>query len=180
MTSSTQLGERRRQAIALSYIAALYSAANDGGKAEQYYRQAAGVYGGDPALSLTLRNNRGNVLLALERYNEAGAEYLEAIKIARQLKDPLIEARVLGNLARAQVDENQLDAAERTLTRGFALAPGSDAKGFRQQLLATSAYVALQRGDLKRAKRLITQGIRRRGPDRDCGCFPARRISMPI
>lgn len=154
-----RVGDRRGQAMALQNIGVLYSAANDEARAERYYRQANEVYDGDPALSLSLHNRRGNVLLVLERYAEAEAEYRQALNIARQLDSPMLEARVLGNLARTQVEAGELDAAEQTLARGFALARGPGAQGFRQQLLATASRVALDRGDLPRARSLITQAF---------------------
>ncbi|MCW3845632.1 ATP-binding protein [Sphingomonas sp. LB-2] len=154
-----QLGDKRSMSLANYYLGGLYSAANDNAKAEQYYAAAAEVYDGDPMLSLTLHNNRGNVLLVLERYVEAAAEYGKAIEIARQLGKPLLEARVLGNLARSQVEARNYDDAEATLARGFALTRGADALGFRQQLLATAARVAMERGDLPKARRLVTQAF---------------------
>jgi len=154
-----QLGEKRSMSLANYYLGGLYSAANDNSQAEKYYAAAAEVYDGDPMLSLTLHNNRGNVLLSLERYLEADAEYGKALAIARQLGKPLLEARVLGNLARSQVEARKLDAAEATLARGFALTRGADGLGFRQQLLATAARVAMERGDLPKAKRLIMQAF---------------------
>jgi signal transduction histidine kinase len=153
------LNERRSMSLAKYYLGGLYSAANDNSKAEQYYAEAAAIYDGDPMLSLTLHNNRGNVLLAAERYDEAEAEYGKAIQIAQELGKPLLEARILGNLARSQVEARKLDAAEATLARGFALTRGADALGFRQQLLATAARVAMDRGDLPKARRLITQAF---------------------
>lgn len=147
--------EPRRQAVALQNIGALYSVANDDGRAEQYYRQAAELYDGDPALSLSLRNRRGNILATLGRHAEAEKEYEAALAIARQLDMPLLEARVLVNLARNQVDLRQLDAADRTLARGFKLVRGADADLLRRHLLATAARLAASRGDKARAVRLI-------------------------
>ena len=153
------LGEKRSMSLANYYLGGLYSAANDNLQAEKYYAAAAEAYDGDPMLSLTLHNNRGNVLLVLERYDEADGEYAKAIAIARQLGNPLLEARILSNLARSQVENGKLDAADATLARGFSLTRGSEALGFRQQMLATAARVAMKRGDLPKAKRLITEAF---------------------
>ncbi|HUS17765.1 MAG TPA: tetratricopeptide repeat protein, partial [Chloroflexia bacterium] len=101
--------EPRSQAIALQNIGALYSVATDDRRAEQYYRQAAEIYDGDPALLLSLRNRRGNILATLGRFDEAGKEYEAALAIARQLDGPLLEARVLVNLARNQVKLRHFD-----------------------------------------------------------------------
>ena len=123
-----ELKEARSEAIALQNIGALYSGANDAKSAAKYYQQASDAFSGDPMLSLSLHNSRGNVLLVLERYDEAEAEYQKALDIARSLGKPLLEARLLGNLARAQVEAGELDIAERTLAQGFALARGEDAR----------------------------------------------------
>ena len=154
-----QLGEKRSMSLANYYLGGLYSAANDNSQAEKYYAAAAEVYNGDPMLSLTLHNNRGNVLLSLERYAEAEAEYGKALAIARELDKPRLEALILGNVARSQVEAGKLEAAEATLARGFTLTRGTDALGFRQPLLATAARVAMERGDLPKARRLITQAF---------------------
>ncbi|WP_228275278.1 ATP-binding protein [Stakelama tenebrarum] len=154
-----QLGERRSQAIALQSIGALYVAANDDNRAERYYRQAAETYDGDAALSLSLHNRRGNVLLTMERHDEAEVEYRKAIEAARIMKEPLLEARVLGNLARNQAEARRLDAADRTLARALSLIRGTHVEGFRQQLLATEARVAYYRGDYAKARSLILRAF---------------------
>lgn len=151
------LRDRRSEAVALQNLGALYSSANDDARAERYYKQAAEAFTGDPLLSLTIHNRRGNVLLTLERYQEAEAEYLAALKIARSLNKPLTEARVLANLARNQVEARQLDAADRTIERGFALTRTEDAVGLRRSLLATAARLAADRGDLAKAERFIRE-----------------------
>jgi signal transduction histidine kinase/Tfp pilus assembly protein PilF len=149
--------EPRSQAIALQNIASLYQSANDSERAQNYYRQAAETYDGDPMLSLSLYNNRGNVLMVLERYGEAAADFQKALEIAQQLDKPLLEARVLSNLARTRVDLKQFDAADRTLARGFELATGSDADSLRRQLFATAARLADDRGDYRRAGAMIRE-----------------------
>ncbi|MDV3457482.1 ATP-binding protein [Sphingomonas sp. HF-S4] len=152
-----QLREPRSQAIALQNIGALYSAATDDHRAEQYYRQAAELYSGDLALTLSLHNSRGNVLARLERSTEAEREYEAALAAARQLEKPLLEARILVNLARNQVDLKRYDAADRTLVRGFKLVRDADADLLRRHLLATAARLASQRGDKAAALRLIDE-----------------------
>ena len=152
-----QVKEPRSQAIALQNIALLYYDANDNARAERYFQQAAEAYSGDPALSLSLHNNRGNVLLTLERYADAEAEYRKGIQVAQAEKDPLLEARVLVNLARSQIDLKRFDAADATLQRGFALIRDEDAPILRRHLLASAARLAADRGDYARAAQLIRE-----------------------
>jgi signal transduction histidine kinase len=152
-----RLGQTRGQAMALQNIASLYHTAGDDVRAERYYRQAAETFGSDPMLSLSLHNNRGNVLLALERYGEAETEFQRAMAVARSLNNPLLEARVLVNLARTQVDLKQFDGAQRTLDRAFRITGASDAPLLRRHLLATAARMAADQGDYAKAARLIRE-----------------------
>jgi signal transduction histidine kinase/CheY-like chemotaxis protein len=148
--------EPRSQAIALQNIGALYSVANDDDRAQQYYRQASELYDGDPALSLSLHNSRGNVLVRDDKgLAEAEREYEAALAIARQLEKPLLEARILVNLARNQVELKHFEAADRTLARGFKLVQDADSDLLRRQLLATAARLAFDRGEKAKAVRLI-------------------------
>jgi signal transduction histidine kinase/CheY-like chemotaxis protein len=150
-----EVHEPRSQAMALQSIGSLYSTASDHNRAERYYRQAALAYSGDPLLSLALHNRRGNVLLVLERYREADAEYEAAVALARKLGKPMLEARILDNLARSQVEARNITAAKVTLARAFSLANGSDASGLRRLLSATAAKLANEEGDTKAAAALI-------------------------
>ncbi|RYD87352.1 MAG: tetratricopeptide repeat protein, partial [Sphingomonadales bacterium] len=150
-----EVKEPRSQAIALQTIGTLYNAANDGERAEQYYRQAAEAYDDDPVLSFTLHNNRGNVLSTLERHSEAEKEYQAALAVARALKKPLLEARILVNLARNQIDLERYDAASASVARAFELIRGADAEMLRRTLLATAARLASDQGNQSRAVQLI-------------------------
>lgn len=150
-----EVHELRSQAIALHSIGALYSTANDDNRAERYYRQASLLYSGDDLLSLTLHNSRGNVLLLLERYAEANTEYRAAVNYARRLGKPILEARILDNLARSQIEARNLPEAQATLDRAFALTTGRDAMGLRRLLDATAAKLANDQGEMGRAAALI-------------------------
>ncbi|MET3712547.1 signal transduction histidine kinase [Sphingomonas trueperi] len=150
-----QLHEVRSQALALQSIGSLYVIARDDHRAERYFRQASLLYGGDDILSLSLHNSRGNVLLVLERYREADAEYTEAVRLARKLGKPVLEARILDNLARSQIEARDLRSAQATLDRAFALAKGGDAGGLERLLNATAAKLAKDEGNLQRAAALI-------------------------
>ncbi|WP_294256424.1 ATP-binding protein [uncultured Sphingomonas sp.] len=150
-----QLREVRSQALALQSIGSLYVVAHDDHRAERYFRQASLLYGGDDILSLSLHNSRGNVLLVLERYREADAEYTEAVRLARKLGKPVLEARILDNLARSQIEARDLRSAHATLDRAFALAKGGDAGGLERLLKSTAAKLAKDEGNLPRAAALI-------------------------
>ncbi|OAN66610.1 hypothetical protein A7X12_10815 [Sphingomonas sp. TDK1] len=160
-----QLHEVRSQALALQSIGSLYAIANDDSRAERYFRQASLLYSADDVLSLTLHNSRGNVLLVLERYREADAEYEAAIALARKLGKPMLEARVLDNLARSQVEAGNVAAAKITLDRAFSIARGREAAGLRRLLNATAAQLANEEG--KKAQAVAKIGQTFKGLDLD-------------
>ena len=151
------LHEPRSQALALQSIGSLYVTARDDSRAERYFRQAALLYSGDDLLSLTLHNSRGNVLLVLERYGEANAEYAKAVLLARKLGTRILEARILDNMARNQIEARDLKGARETLDRAFSLASGNEAAGLRRLLNASAAKLANDAGDPVRAAQLIGQ-----------------------
>ncbi|RYD51575.1 MAG: histidine kinase [Sphingomonadales bacterium] len=154
-----EVKETRSQAIALQTIGTLYFSANDGARAEEYLRQAAELYDGDPVLSFTLHNNRGNVLATLERHAEAEKEYQSALNIARQMGKPLLEARILVNLARNEIDLEYYDVAKRSLAAGFERIRGEDVDMLRRSMLATAARLAEEQGDEPRALQLIREAF---------------------
>ena len=115
-------GEARSQAIALYNIGSIYQDARDYGKVLQYFAQAAEAFPGDAVLVLTAHNNIGNAYRAQGKLPEAIAEFETALKQARGMKSPLLEAHVLTNLALTRMDAGELDAAQTRLTEAEALA----------------------------------------------------------
>lgn len=148
--------EARSQSIALQTIATLYQEANDLVSADKYFKQASEVYQGDPQLQLFLYNNRGNVLLRLDRAAAAEAQYRRALAVARQLRSEQPLPLILANLARSLVDQKKSVAAERAIREGLAIAARSGKKP-DPRLLATGAIAASQRNDLQRARSLVEQ-----------------------
>jgi signal transduction histidine kinase/CheY-like chemotaxis protein/predicted negative regulator of RcsB-dependent stress response len=153
------VGEKRSQSITLQTIATLYTQANDFASADKYFRQASEIYEGDPRLSLFLYNNRGNVLLRLERNAEASAQYRRALAVARSLGNEAILPPILANLARSLISEEKLDEADAVIAEAMAIVRRSDGKGPEAQLLAISADSAYHRGQLGRARTLIERSF---------------------
>ena len=152
-------GEKRSQSLALQTIAMLYMDAKDLASADKYLGQAAEVYAGDPRLSLFLYNNRGNVLLQMDRADAAIAQYRKALPIVRTLDSPVLEARILGNIARALISEKKLDEADAAINDAKGILRGVDDKGAEGQLLAIAAESAYQRGNLIQARALIERSF---------------------
>lgn len=149
-------GERRSRAIVLQDIGSIYWEAGDYPRVLDYFRQSEEVFADDPALLMTMRNNRAEVLRTMGRHVEAERDYLAALKDARAFESPTLEARILTNLAVAQARAGKLDAAERSARSGLRLARG-DAAEWRPFLVGALAEVAALRGANASAVNLLDQ-----------------------
>lgn len=153
------IGDPRRQAIALSCIASLYREGRDFASSEKYFRQAAEIYAGDPLIELSMRNNRGNVLRQMERFDDAISEYQRALTLADKLNSDLLRVRVYTNIARNQLEKGDLPAGEETLRRALAMSATGEARSWRPQVLALMANAAFMHKDYAGAGRLIGQAF---------------------
>ena len=150
-------GVRKGQATALLCIAGLYGDATDYTSSLKYLNRAAAVRPTEPFLLLSIYNNRASSLLELARYPEAEADYRHALVVAAQMHGALLEARVLGNLARVRLKRGDVDGAGQDVERALALTARPDAAAGRLPLVAIAAQVALQRHDYARAAALIRE-----------------------
>ncbi|KQS01603.1 histidine kinase [Sphingomonas sp. Leaf357] len=160
------IGETRSRAIALLSIALLYQEAEDYQNALKYYDQALDVYRGDPQILYAIYNNRANALKELGRLTDAEGQFRKALELARELKSPAMEARVLSNIARGQLLSGQLAAADRTIAQGFVVAGGPEAAVARDQFWVLAANSAFRRGDMPEAVKLITRSFSGIDPDK--------------
>jgi diguanylate cyclase (GGDEF)-like protein len=149
-----KLGEARGQAMALQNIGSLYYDARDYDRSLRYYDQAQSAYKDDPAVTVSLHNNRANALKDMGRFSEAEREYGAAMKIARTMESPLLEVHILSNIASAQFMDGQLKKAENSVAQGLRLARGA-AQEEQPFLLGTSAQILFARGDAVNAAPLI-------------------------
>ncbi|WP_374128268.1 ATP-binding protein [Sphingomonas sp. 28-62-11] len=154
------LGETRSQAIALQQIASLYREADDFETAMKYDSQSAEIYKGDFGLEISNFNNRGNYLVENERFAEAEAQYRLALQVAGKMKSPILQARILRNIARTQLRAGKLAAADRTIATGMRLTSTGEGQAWRDQILAIAAQAALQRGQFQRAAAAISATFR--------------------
>ncbi|QIG52927.1 EAL domain-containing protein [Altererythrobacter sp. BO-6] len=150
------LGEKRSEAIVLQHIGSLYSDARDYERVLRYYRQATATFPEDDALSLSAHNNKGNALKELGRFEEAEEEFRSALKIAEKMESPLLEARILNNIASVQMARGRLAAAEETANTVMAIAR-RDAPEWVPFINGVRSQIALARGDLKRAEAYLSQ-----------------------
>ena len=150
-----QAHEPRQQSLALQNIGSLYNDARDYQNALRYEQQALESYAGEPALELTAYNTRGNALIELGQSRAAVVEYRKALVAARKMASPMLETRVLQNLARSQANSGEYDAAETTLNAAYAIARNGPAAAWRPALDGVAALVALRRNRLDQAHMLI-------------------------
>lgn len=152
-------GDRRGQAMALLSIGSLYRQGADYESALRYYGQAIDTYDADPPLLVSLLNNRGNVLTEMKRNGAALRDFQRALEQARRMENPVFEARILGNLARAQRAAGQGDAAWASVTRGMAIARAAESRQLLDQLRTLAARVAVDRGEAALARRLVDEAF---------------------
>jgi signal transduction histidine kinase len=152
-------GEARAQAMALQDIGNLYLEAQDYARVRSYYSQSHDAYASDPWLNLATYNNRGEAYRGEKRFAEAENEYKLALTAARELKSPLLQARILTNLADTQADVGKLEQASRTLVSADALVADGEGAGWRPFVLGVRARIAAKRGDDAGAGRLLTQSF---------------------
>ncbi len=151
-----KLGEARSEAIILQNLGSLYYDARDYESVLRYHEQANATFTGDPALTISSHNNRGNAYKEMGRFADAEKEYGLAITLARTMKSNFLEAGILANIASAQFQAGKLDKASRTISQGLTLATGT-AQEWRPSLYGTGAQIALARGDALGAERQISK-----------------------
>ncbi|GAA4027664.1 hypothetical protein GCM10022281_02940 [Sphingomonas rosea] len=165
------LGEARSQSIMLQNIASLYQDARDFPRALNYLGQAEDVYSQDPALSLALHNNRGNAYRDMGEHARAEGEFRKALIEARAMQSPLLEARIISNIAATQLDQGQLTKAAATIDQGLAIRASAAAE-WRPFLWGLKARLADRRGD--QAQALVMLGRTFAGVDLAQSTMPFR------
>jgi signal transduction histidine kinase len=145
----------RGQAVALQHISAMYFEAGDFDNALRYGQQSIDAYSVEPGLLLSAYNNQGNALFELGRFPQAETAYRRALDAAVKLGSPVLQTRILQNLAQAQAKAGNYQAASETLDRGFALARTQPAAQWRPALYGTAALIAFRQHELDRAASLI-------------------------
>ena len=141
------IGEARSESITLQGIASLYSDARQYERAIEYFQHALERYQ-DPALGLSANNNIANALTQLQRYDEAGAAFEQALDIAREMDSTSLQARILENLAIMQVRAGRYDAAERSIDQAFQFVSGASDLEWVRFFWGVRAQIAFARGDL--------------------------------
>jgi len=152
-------GAQRGQAVALQSIGSIYADAHDYDNALRYFQQSLDVSANDPNLLLSAYNNVGNTLFELKRYQGAAASFGQALGIARQLNNQLLQAQILRNLAATRAEAKQFAPAEASLNEAFRISNNGPAASSRAALYAVAARVALRQRQLDRAADLIKRAL---------------------
>lgn len=152
-------GVTRSQAIALQDLGQIYWEAGDYERTLSYYERAAELYDDDPGLALGNRNNMGETYKMLGRFTEAEEQYQLALEAARELDSPVLETRILSNIALVQIEEGKLAEASRTINRALALARTGEAANWRNFIYGVQARLAYARGDKAGAARYLDQAF---------------------
>lgn len=150
-----QLGDDRNRARSLQQVGSIYTDAHDYQRALDFYERAGEAYGGDPSVDLARLNNMGNAYRELGRYAEAEEGYREALRIAEEMNSPLLQSRILTNIAWVQLKDNRIDEAEATTRAGLALSQNGAPLGWEPFLWGVQAQIAFVREDYGRAATLI-------------------------
>jgi signal transduction histidine kinase/CheY-like chemotaxis protein len=159
-----RIGDRRGQAMALIFIAWLYTEAMDQTTALKYYDQAIDIYGTEPSLSISIYNNRATAFSELKNYKQALVEFNTALLLAKSLKSAPLMAQVYANIALLQLLAGNLSDADRAIQAGMWLTADRETSGSKAGIIAISAQLALQRGQVSRAVALITTALAELGP----------------
>jgi signal transduction histidine kinase len=141
-----RVGNARSQSQALQGLGSIYGKAHDFGREISYYRKASQVYSGDPALLLSAANNLGFAQQQLGRYDEAVADFRNALKIAQSLRSPFLEGTILTNLAFVYAKQEDLANAEQAADRAMRLVQKSGDRDSARFVWGVKAEIDYRRG----------------------------------
>ena len=150
-----RLGQSRSEAIALQDIGNLYLEAGDFERVRRYYSQSLEAFDDDPWLNLATYNNRGQAYREEGKLDLAEAEYRLALGSARKLESPLLEARILTNLADAQIEAGRIAPAQATITAAARLVESGEGVGWRPFVYGVRAKIAARSGEYREAGALF-------------------------
>jgi signal transduction histidine kinase/tetratricopeptide (TPR) repeat protein len=143
-----KLGIARSQSLALLGLGDLYEKARDFVREIRYYREAAQIYSGDPAIALAAANNLGFAYEQMARYEQAVPRFEQALGIATSLKSPILQASILNNLAISYARLLRLPEAERAANRALMLAGKVDVDGEARFSWGARAEIEYRRGNV--------------------------------
>lgn len=151
----TQLGETRSQAIVLQCIGSIYNEARSFDQALEYYERAVEIYPSDPSLELSAANNSANTLKELKRYEASIASFNRALEIGVEMGSPLLQGRILTNIASVQVMKGDLDAAEVSANKALQQLKEAGDQNWSKFIWGIKADIFLARKNTNKAVEFI-------------------------
>ena len=148
---------KRSQAIALQDIGQIYFDAGDFERVLKYYGQSVETFDEDPWLNLTTYNNRAQVYREQGQFAQAEAEYLLALEAAEKLGSPMLQARILTNLASTQVKADKIGAASSRIDEAAKMVRSAEAAGWRPFVTGVRAEIAVARSQYAAAAGFLEQ-----------------------
>lgn len=150
---------KRNEAMSLQAIGSIYRDAESYDKALDYYERASEVYPGDKSLDLSSFNNQGNTLKELERFDDARAYYAKAVAIAVEMDSPVLQARILTNVADLEVLAGNYAAAETIAAKALGFLEGDTDTEWARFIYGAQAHAKLKTGNVGEAKSLIEKAF---------------------
>lgn len=139
-------GEKRSEAIALLDIGMIYWEAGDFERMLYYADQAQEIYNDDPGIALSANNNRGEAYRALQRWADAEKAYGAALANARTLESPMLEMRVLNNVAQVQIEMGKLGKATENASLAERLGANAETRDWLPFVYGVQAQIAIKQG----------------------------------
>lgn len=149
-------GDTRSEAIVLQSIASIYKDAGQYDRAVEYYLTAMERHPGDIQLELAATNNLGNVYRELSEFDGALVQFERARAIAAEMQSPILEARILNNIASLNVEFDNFTEATAAIEQAFTVLPDESRIEWTRFLWAVQAEIAYGRGEYAEAARLVS------------------------
>lgn len=154
-----ELDEPRSESIALQMIGSIYRDAETYESGLDYYERAAKVYSADDDIRLSINNNRANILVEIERYNEARELFLSALEIADEMDSSVLKARILTNLSRLEVKVGNYDEADARADEALKALGDEGKTEWARFIYGAKAHVRLLEGEYNEALPLIEKAF---------------------
>jgi signal transduction histidine kinase len=146
-----ELGIARSQSLALLGLGDLYEKAHDFDRDRRYNSEATQISPHDKAIALAAANNLGYAFEQMGGYNQAIPRFEQALTIATALKSPLLQERILNNLALSYAKVQKLQDAERAANRSLGLASKTGADEDARLSWGVRAEIEYRRADIRAA-----------------------------
>ena len=145
------IGEARSQAIVLQSIGSIYNDARQYERAIEYFQDSTARFQ-DNNLDLAAFNNLGNAYTALGDVEAALEHFRRARDIAREMDSPMLQARILNNIASLHIADGNWTAADASIDTAFELAGDPQGAEWARFLYGVRAQAAYGRGNYTAAR----------------------------